>query len=60
MIFNLASGVLSFRYSLSRFSHSILIQDDTPSEVPTAVRIAISSWMPYFKSSRLFFIVVKV
>jgi hypothetical protein len=37
-----------------------LMQEDTPIEVPMAVRIAINSWMPYFKSSRLFFIVVKV
>ena len=41
-------------------SYSILMQDDTPSDVPMAVRMAISNWMPYFKSSFLFFIVVKV
>ena len=40
--------------------HSTDMQEVTPIVVPMAVRIAISSWMPYFKSSRLFFIVVKV
>ncbi len=55
-IFNLAAGVLF----LGLTSHSMLMQEDTPMEVPMAVRIAINSWMPYFKSSLLFFIVVKV
>ena len=39
--------------------HSILMQEDTPNEVPMAVRIAINSWMPYFTIS-FFVIIVKV
>ena len=54
--FNLAAGVLF----LGLTSHIMLMQEDTLIEVPMAVKIAISSWMPYFKSSLLFFIVVKV